>query len=151
MEFEDVSDNDEDEDEGDPFDDEEFELGDFQETVEGTGGSTVKRPFGKSGLDGDSTFIDDLMFTGEDGKPFDPEVGGYIRPRGPGLDGGLSDDFDMFDLDVDFDGLDDAFDQMGDPLGGYMADFGGFGDFGMGDFGGGDGLEEVVVVLVPVA
>lgn len=39
----------------------------------------------------------------------------------------MRDDFDMFDLDLDFDGgMDDFFDNMGDPFGGgsFMADFG---------------------------
>jgi hypothetical protein len=75
----------------------------------------------------DPDLLGEYLFAADGDQPFDPEKGGYIRPRaGPALDGDLRGDFDMFDLDLDFDGgMDDFFDSMGDPFGGsFMADFG---------------------------
>jgi hypothetical protein len=75
----------------------------------------------------DADLLGEYLFAADGDQPFDPEQGGYIKPRaGPGLDGDLRGDFDMFDLDLDFDGgMDDFFDSMGDPFGGsFMADFG---------------------------
>jgi hypothetical protein len=116
-----------DEDEMLDFDDAEFEeLAQQFQQQGGLGGSSgLGAAAAAGGSEGD--LMGEYLFTGDADQPFDPEKGGYIRPRaGSGLEGGLRSDFDMFDLDFDFDaGMDDFFDNMGDPFGGgFMADFG---------------------------
>jgi len=119
-----------DEDEDDLFD---FDDGNFAQLSQQFGTQQQKVPGSSPGSGSAAAGVEDpgllgeYLFAADGDQPFDPEKGGYIRPRaGAGLDGGVRDDFDMFDLDLDFDGgMDDFFDSMGDPFGGsFMADFG---------------------------
>jgi hypothetical protein len=123
-----------DEDELLDFDDAEFEqlAQQFQQQQGGLGGARDPGEAAGAAAGGsEGDLMGEYLFAGDAEQPFDPEKGGYIRPRaGGGLQGGLRSDFDMFDLDFDFDaGMDDFFDSMGDPFGGgFMADFGGPGE-----------------------